>query len=230
MSIANDSYASIRTDPYADLRQRIISLQLPPGTLLSRAELQARYGVSSTPMRDALLRLREEGLVEIYPQSRTLVSRIDLPLAREAHFLRSSVERNIVRELCLHPPAGLMDMLRRVVELQGQNTGPDDLAVFAGLDQTFHETMFKAMGYMRTFAVIRRESVHIDRLRALHLPLGDKVMRILSEHTHIIDALESGNPDKAEEAMGFHLSQSIAIANRLSDEWPGYFTGNKVPD
>ncbi|WP_011578907.1 MULTISPECIES: GntR family transcriptional regulator [Chelativorans] len=226
MSTSHNSYASTRMDPYVDLRQRIISLQLPPGTLLSRAELQARYGVSSTPMRDALLRLRDEGLVEIYPQSRTLVSRIDLPLAREAHFLRSSVERNIVRELTKTIPPGLIDMLRRIVALQEQNSGPEDLAVFAGLDQTFHETLFKAMGYLRTFAVIRRESVHIDRLRALHLPLGDKIDRILAEHKAIVDAIEAGDPNRADEAMAFHLSQSIALASRLSHDWPGYFTGN----
>jgi GntR family transcriptional regulator, rspAB operon transcriptional repressor len=209
--------------PYADLRRRIIALELPPGTQLSRAELQARYGVSSTPMRDALLRLREEGLVDIYPQSRTVVSRIDLGLAREAHFLRSSVERNIVRELAKNLPAGLVDMLRRIVALQEQQAGRHELGVFASLDQTFHETLFKALGYSRTFAVIRRESVHIDRLRALHLPLDDKVDRILVEHKSIVDALEMGDPDEADKAMAFHLSQSIAIASKLSEDRPDYF-------
>lgn len=210
-------------EPYRSLRRRILALDLPPGAQLSRAELQAQYGVSSTPMRDALLRLREEGLVEIYPQSRTVVSRIDLSLAREAHLLRSSVERNIVRELAGEADPALIRTLRRIVALQEQTSRSGELDVFASLDQTFHETLFKAAGYLRTFAVIRRESVHIDRLRALHLPMGDKAGRILAEHARIVDALEACDPDRADEAMAFHLSQSIALASQLSQDWPDYF-------
>ena len=224
MSMYETAKAVGHRDPYTDLRQRIISLDLPPGTQLSRTELQARYSVSSTPMRDALLRLREEGLVEIYPQSRTVVSRIDLSLAREAHFLRSSVERNIVRELAARTPPGLVEMLRRIVAMQQYTCDAGQLDIFTDLDQSFHETLFKAAGYMRNFLVIRRESVHIDRLRALHLPMGDKASRILQEHVAIVDAIEAAAPDKADEAMAHHLSQSIAVASSLSDGRPDYFT------
>jgi DNA-binding GntR family transcriptional regulator len=208
---------------HADLRRRIIALDLPPGSPLSRAELQARYAVSSTPVRDALLRLKEEGLVEIYPQSRTVVSRIDLRHAREAHFVRSSVERNIVRTLASNPPDALVRKLRHIVSLQEQYAQEGDLEAFAGLDMAFHETLFDASGYQRLFAVIRRESVHIDRLRALHLPLGDKVARIVADHRRVLDAIAAGSPEGAEEAMAHHLSQSIAIANMLSRDRPDYF-------
>jgi GntR family transcriptional regulator, rspAB operon transcriptional repressor len=210
-------------DVFADLRNRIISLELPPGSQLSRAELQARYAVSSTPVRDALLRLQEEGLVEIYPQSRTIVSRIDLRQAREAHFLRSSVEQNIVKELAREPDADLLKTLSHIVSLQEHHAEQQDLDVFFGLDLTFHRTLFEAAGFRRLFAVIRRESVHIDRLRALHLPLGDKVTRIVTEHRRIVEAIDAGSPAQAEEAMAFHLSQSIAIASQLSRHRPDYF-------
>ncbi|RST87588.1 GntR family transcriptional regulator [Aquibium carbonis] len=223
MAIPTDARDENLDEPYGSLRRRILALELPPGAQLSRSALQAHYGVSSTPIRDALLRLREEGLVEIYPQSRTIVSRIDLSLAREAHFLRSAVERNIARELASDPQPPLIRKLRRIVALQEQISGSGELDVFSSLDQTFHETLFSAAGYMRTFAVVRRESVHVDRLRALHLPMGDKVERIVAEHGCIVDALEAGDPERADEAMAFHLSQSIAIASQLSQDWPGYF-------
>ena len=86
---------------FETLRQEIIALTLAPGTVLSRAELQDRFGLSSTPVRDALMRLQEEGLVDVFPQHATVVSPIDLEKARQGQFLRRSVELEIVRTLAL---------------------------------------------------------------------------------------------------------------------------------
>src|SRR5882757_1042728 len=83
------------------LRGMIISLELPPGSALSRAELAAQFGISSTPIRDALMRLEEEGLVDVFPQYATVVSRVDVRLAQQAHFLRQAVELEIVRGLAV---------------------------------------------------------------------------------------------------------------------------------
>src|SRR3982751_1691208 len=89
------------------LREMILVLDLVPGTVLSRAELAARFGVSQTPIRDALLRLGEEGLVDIFPQHATVVSRINLASARQAHFLRKSIELEVVRTLASQPSPAL---------------------------------------------------------------------------------------------------------------------------
>src|SRR6195952_4744305 len=93
------------------LRSMIISLDLPPGSPLSRAALAGQFGVSSTPIRDALMRLEEEGLVEVFPQYATAVSRIDIGLAQQAHFLRLALELEIVKALALNHTAPLLDQL-----------------------------------------------------------------------------------------------------------------------
>src|SRR5258707_15507919 len=72
------------------LRGMIVALELPPGSPLSRAALAEQFGVSSTPIRDALMRLDEEGLVEGFPQYATVVSRIDGHRAHQPHFLRQA--------------------------------------------------------------------------------------------------------------------------------------------
>ena len=77
---------------YSELRARILAFDLPPGTTLSRADLAEAHGVSQSPIREALQRLRDEGLVLIYPQSRTVVSRIDMRQLFETQFLRVAVE------------------------------------------------------------------------------------------------------------------------------------------
>ena len=100
------------------LREMIVSLKLPPGSALSRAALAAQFGVSSTPIRDALMRLEEEGLVDVFPQHATVVSRIDVRLAQQAHFLRQALELEIVKALAQEHDDALMDALSGIVALQ----------------------------------------------------------------------------------------------------------------
>src|SRR5690606_18432789 len=89
---AEGGHPSAASRVYAGLRSRIISLQLLPDTTLSRSEIAERYEVSQSPVREAIQRLEKEGLVISYPQSRTVVSKIDIAHARETQFLRVSVE------------------------------------------------------------------------------------------------------------------------------------------
>lgn len=205
-----------------DMRQRIVSLELEPGLSLSRKELQDHYGVSSTPVRDMLLKLQEDGLVEIFPQSRTIVSLIDLEQARQAHFLRSSVECALVRQLAARPDPLLIEALETILQLQ-EKSAPSDLATFAALDKRFHQELFVSARMMHVYGVIRRESMHIDRIRALHLPVGGKAAQILRDHRQIIGCLKAADPAQAAEAMSAHLSQSIAIAGDLRNTMPAYF-------
>src|SRR5260221_3417397 len=81
---------------FEELQDKILSLQLAPGTVLSRSKLQLQFGVSSTPVRDALMKLEQIGLVDVFPQSGTRVSLISIPLARQEQFLRRSLELEVV--------------------------------------------------------------------------------------------------------------------------------------
>ncbi len=216
-------FSQTASDVTSDLRRRILSLELPPGSLISRTGLQAYYALSSTPVRDALIRLQEEGLVEIYPQARTLVSRIDLKQAREAHFLRSALERSIARQLASKSDTALISQLEHIIGLQEQQMRRQDYKSFSDLDLAFHKALFEASDHLSLFEVVRRESVHIDRLRAFHLPLGDKAARILADHRTILAGLVSGDPDRMEAAVEEHLSQSIGAAEEISKMQPDYF-------
>src|SRR5204863_8785480 len=102
------------------LRGMIISLELPLGSPLSRAALAGRSGVSSTPIRDALMRLEEEGLVDVFPQYATVVSRVDVRLAQQAHFLRQAVELEIVRGLVINHDGALAVELNAELVVQEQ--------------------------------------------------------------------------------------------------------------
>jgi DNA-binding transcriptional regulator YhcF (GntR family) len=77
------------------LRESILALELVPGAVLARNEMAAMFGVSQTPVRDALIKLSEEGPGRHLPQHATVVSRIDVAQALQAHFLRRAIELEV---------------------------------------------------------------------------------------------------------------------------------------
>jgi len=208
---------------YEQLRDMILSLKLVPGTVLSRADLQRQFRLSSTPVRDALMRLDEAGLVEVFPQSGTIVSLIDVPLARQAQFLRRAIELEVVRTLAEAPDRALIERLRGVVRDQASLAKAKDLERFNDADLAFHKLLYEAAGVPDLWSLVRRRSGHIDRIRRLHLPIGGKAVQIVRDHTSIVDAIEKGERDLAQAELRGHLSRSLAFSTELRARFPRYF-------
>ncbi|HEX8606800.1 MAG TPA: GntR family transcriptional regulator, partial [Pseudoduganella sp.] len=110
-----DRSRSAAIQVYEHLRELIVTLALAPGAVLSRNELAGYFDVSVTPVRDALARLDDEKLVEVFPQHATRVRAVDLSSAREAHFLRLSVELEMVHVLAQKPNPALERTLLALV-------------------------------------------------------------------------------------------------------------------
>ncbi|MDR5782256.1 GntR family transcriptional regulator [Caballeronia sp. LZ065] len=206
------------------LRELILSLELAPGTVLSRSELATRYGLSQTPVRDALIKLGEEGLVDIFPQHATVVSQISVASALQAHFLRRSIELEIVRTLAHAHKASLVARLRATIAEQMDYLEPQDVEQFALLDHAFHRQMYEAAGVPQLWDLVRRLSGHIDRLRRLHLPVEGKTLAVVRDHTAIVDAIEQGNADAADAALRAHLSGTLSQLDEIRASHPDYLT------
>lgn len=208
---------------FGRLREAIISLALPPGTILSRAALAARLAVSQTPVREALVRLQEEGLVEVVPSSSTRVARINLDSARQAHFLRLSVELEMIRRLALAPDPALIARLHAQLAAQREMLEHGDHAAFAAADEAFHGEFYEAARLPALRQLIRSRSGHLDRLRRLHLPSPGKAEAILEEHSQIIRMLEAGDAEGAEAALRQHFSGTFAQIEAIRAEHPDFF-------
>lgn len=208
---------------FETLREEIISLAWKPGAILSRQDLQTRFGFSSTPIRDALLKLQEEGLVHIFPQHATVVSPIDIERARQGQFLRRSLETEIVRDLAINPDPALVQRLRASIRRQAAFAELDDIPAFSEEDLAFHHMMYMACGVEDLWHLMRRQSGHIDRLRRLHLPREGKIREILVAHTAIVDAIAQGAVESAQGALRDHLSRSLQFVDTLRETHPQYF-------
>jgi GntR family transcriptional regulator, rspAB operon transcriptional repressor len=208
---------------FDQLREMILSLALPPGSALSRVKLQRQFGASSTPIRDALMRLEEMGLVNVFPQSGTIVSLIDVTSARQAQFLRQAVEQEAVRRLAAATPPGLLPQLQAAIAEQQKLAKKNDLKGFNEADFAFHKILYEAAGVSHLWDLVRRQSGHIDRIRRLHLPIGGKTAQIIRDHNEILKAIADGKPTRAETVLRRHLSQSLAFSKELRLRFPHYF-------
>jgi DNA-binding GntR family transcriptional regulator len=204
------------------LRSRILAVELVPGTVLSRASLQLEFGVSQTPVRDALMRLQEEGIIEVYPQYATVVARIDIDHARQAQFLRLSIELEAVRRLTLDSPETTAGELSIILDRQKTIVSPETFDTFDSMDREFHRTLYERAGIMQLWASVRRQSVHLDRLRRLNLPMPGKMQTVLEDHGAIVDGIRSGEPDQATAALRKHLSGTLSIIDIISEKYPDY--------
>src|SRR6185312_4325053 len=122
---------------YADLRAELVSLQRRPGEAISEAEIALSYGVSRTPVREAILKLSDEGLVEIFPQSGINVSRIPIAALPEAIVIRRALEETTARLAAQQATPSQILALRSIVERQREADLGRDRAAFHRADELF---------------------------------------------------------------------------------------------
>ena len=205
---------------FEHLRELIVSLVVAPGTVLPRPQLCEYFGLSQAPIREALLRLEEERLVDIFPQHQTRVRGIDLASARQAHFLRLSVELEMVHTLAQHPNPALERILLALVARQHACLATDDLAAFTRLDIEFHRRMYEAAALPDLWAMMRSASGNLDRLRRMHLPLSRKAESILDQHTQIARCIGAGDAPGAQGIVRVHLSGTLNALDALRERYP----------
>jgi DNA-binding GntR family transcriptional regulator len=210
---------------YEVLRRQILALELAPDTTLDRAELAKIFEVSQSPVREAILRLEQDGLVLSYPQSRTIVSRIDAHRIREEQFLRLSVESEVVRQLAegddpatILRASGLLQMQEAIVNDLNQ------IELFRQLDDAFHEALFAAVSQLGLHRHIVSRSGHLARVRLLELPKQGKMRSVLAGHRAILEAIAAHDGAQAAAAMRQHLSGTIQRLSEFKREYPHFFS------
>lgn len=204
------------------LRDEIAAMALLPGLPLSEKDLTARFGLSRTPVREALIRLAEEGLVEVRPQSGTSVARIPLAAIPEAVVVRQALEGTTV-ELAAAQGAGF-GVLDDVVAHQQDCAGRAEQTAFHEADEAFHEAIATLSGHPGIWRIIRQAKMQIDRCRRLTLPVPGRMDQVIAEHRLILEALRAGDPATARAAMLTHLQTVLPDARLLARSHPGYFS------
>lgn len=213
---------------YATLRDLIVSLDLSPDTVLSRADIAKEHGVSQSPVREAIQELEKEGLVVSFPQSKTLVTRIDVTHARETQFLRLSVELEVAKTLAKARDPDLLLPSLRILKMQKMAGEDQDIAEFTALDRLFHLSLFQAAGVPSLWHLISGRSGHIDRLRRLNLPDPGKMASVLASHEKILTAISKGQLQDVEKHVRTHLSGTLASVSAIMELHSEFFDAASV--
>lgn len=207
----------------AALRDDIVGMVLLPRTPLRDVVLCERFGTSRTPVREALIRLGEEGLVDILPQSGTFVSRIPVDAIPEAVLVRQALEGVTVESAAARRGDAAASRLDAVLDLQRACATRGDTRAFHDADEGFHEAIALLAGQPNIWRLLRQVKVQLDRARRLTLPALGRMDQVIAEHAAIRDAVVAGDAAAARRAMTVHLGVVVPDVARLRDTHPDYF-------
>ncbi len=202
--------AKTLTEQAADtIRARIIGGELPLGAPLSENQLASELGVSKTPIREALLQLKVEGLVSIQPQRGSFVFDMSPADIAELGELRETLELAALRLAMARQPEPLLSDLGTSLAAMERAVADDDFAAYAKDDAQFHDQLLQHCGNQYLLDCYRSFAFRVDALRT-HLS-GDPVLnrRSLEEHREIVNEIASGDVDRAIGALKRHAQGTI---------------------
>ncbi|GAB0119661.1 GntR family transcriptional regulator [Acidisoma sp. 7E03] len=205
------------------LERRIITNLLPPGARLSENEVSAQLGVSRQPVREALIRLAETGLVRVLPQRGTVVTRISVSQVSSARFLREAAERAIIRAAATMATPETIAQMRGLLTAQEEAIARGDHAAFLGLDDALHRSFAAAIGHEAVWHSLQTIKQQMDRVRYLSLADATPVARLFAQHVAIVDALAARDAEAAEDWMRQHLGEMLSSLPCLVERMPDYF-------
>jgi DNA-binding GntR family transcriptional regulator len=208
---------------HALLRREIIAGRLLPRTMLSEQELSQRYGVSRTPVREALIKLAEENLVETYPQYGTFVAPIKLQEVFDSQFVREAIESAAVQLAAERIDATEAKAVASIVDRQRLLHRAGDEEGFFQADEQMHARIMKIAGHPNAWRQVENAKAQMDRVRHLTIRIPMKLSSVIAEHSVIVDRLIARDRAGALQAMRAHLRGLFRSVDILMQENPSYF-------
>lgn len=198
---------SLREKVSRALRAAIVSGELEPGVVYSAPALGSRFGVSATPVREAMLDLVRENLVTTVPNKGFRVTTIDEADLDEITELRMLIEPPLAAQVTPHIPPDDMPMLRDMAQAIVDGALAGDLVAYTESDRAFHLRMLEYAGNRRISALIADLRGHTRLYGLASLLESGELEASAREHHTILDAVESGKPADVERLMADHISQ-----------------------
>ncbi len=200
---------------YEWLRQAIVRLGMIPGAAISEKDLCLQFGVSRTPVREALKRLVDEDLVDVFPHSGTYVSKISFEVAEEGFVIRRALEIESIRRAVTFVSDDDIGRLDALIAAMRDILRRNALADYIEVDDAFHGAIAEISRYPRIWKFITLAKAHLDRMRQLSAPLPGHLAEVTEQHAAVVRALERRNADQAELAMKIHLDASFAVMSAM---------------
>ena len=210
-------------DIFDHLRKQIETLALKPGDRISEAEIEAQFGVSRQPVRDAFSRLANQDLLLIRPQRATEVRRFSVRTIEKARFIRAAVEKEVLVRAATHCDADGAARLAQSLDEQKEAVSKVDYEAFGQLDYGFHKILCSVAKADYAFDVILVEKSKIDRLCMLGHDREQRLPDLFEDHKAIARAVIDHDPSTAVETGMIHLSRLDETLERIKSSNASYF-------
>ncbi|UNK70447.1 GntR family transcriptional regulator [Microbacterium sp. H1-D42] len=207
---------------FTSLSESIRRLQLPPGSPISEPGIAASLQVSRSPVREAITRLVDLGLVTVVPQVGSQIAPISIREVEEAVFIRRALETSAFKYAIAD---GVPDVteIQAHVDANAAAAKAGDLETFFDTDELLHQTVFALAGVPRLWDVVRGTKMQLDRLRRLNLQAALTNGELLVEHQQLVDALVARDLDAGTRVIDKHSTRVLTDTVRLRAANPTFF-------
>lgn len=213
---------------YSILKKGILEIKLKPGEEIKVKTIVESLGVSRSPVRDAINKLGEEGLVNIIPQKGTTVSKIDLKRAEEERFIRETLEFKAILEFAKQADKKYFYKLEDKIKEQKISLIKSDYTKFMDKDDEFHEIFFKGTGKELCVDIVKNFSGHYRRIRFISAWDNSINEDVITQHIELLKYLREANIDRLSECFHNHCRKIFFEIEDMVKKYPNYFKENNV--
>lgn len=200
-----------------------MNMTLEPGMDVSVQKLSVRYGVSRTPVREAVVRLQQLGLLEIYPQRKTVVSKIDLQRVYEEWFIRTSLESAVIDRFISQCSELVTDTMQELIKKQKKYMAKEHFREFYCKDNRFHQLIFETANESLSWLTIEEVASHYNRIRLLHGKMVGAETVDINNHEKMVKAAQRKDISIMQTAMLEHSNHHLEQVKNMSKQYPQFF-------
>ena len=199
---------------YRDIRALIVTLELPPGSVLSEPELQQRLGLGRTPIREALRTLAHERLVDVYPRRGMFVAALDPRDLAALSEVREQLEPYAARLAAQRRTVEDLEVIDDLLAAIDTNAHDPDMRILIELDQRIHHHVYRCAHNDFLQGVCIEHYMHALRIWFLALDRVSHLGDAVAEHRDLLVAIREGDADRAAQVMSSHVTGFEAEVRR----------------
>jgi DNA-binding GntR family transcriptional regulator len=221
---------------YQRLKDSIVRGEIPPGSKIVETLISRKLGVSRTPLREAINRLEQDGLVKLIPRRGTFVHTQSVAEIIESLEIREVLEGLAARLAAAHTPPDIIQKMKGCFDDFSPNTVEKSIQNYALQNVRFHHLVIQASQNRRLITLIRNLYDQMDMVRLHTIVLPGRAKKSLAEHWMLIRLIEKKQGDQAEELLRAHIRDlrkavlnypNLGTPHHLSLPWPDSREGEK---
>ena len=206
---------------HSQLLNKIMYCEWEPGMRIDESAVAEEFGVSKTPVREALFMLARDHFVDIYPQSGTFVAKIDIKRVKDVIYLRNSVEKTVLLEL-ITKGVEVPEKIDNSTLLMEYAAKEKNWVDYAAIDYNFHRDLYRLAGHEELWDMIQNYMPHYTRTRFFCETVHDEADSTIEDHRQYLAALRSRSASALKKIIDIHCDVNLSRAYK-QQAFPNYY-------